>query len=125
MTLNPRKIVIAVLVLGVLVLIYLAYSRFGAGERIDLSTRDRFGAEIPASRPDLGEDDDTATGPVTPGTIRQTFFRHKDETGAIDREFGFDELLRQEGNQYEITKPYMRLFTPQFRCEEGSCASKG
>ena len=34
----------------------------------------------------------------------------------MDRDFGFEQLLHQQGNQWEITNPYMKLFFPTFQC---------
>jgi hypothetical protein len=104
------------MVLGALVFVYLAYTRLGGDERIDLSTRDRLGAAMPTGSAARYDGNAPKIGGVSVGTIKQTTFVHKNEFGVVDREIGFDTLLPQKGDQWEVTKPYMRLFMPQFRC---------
>ena len=35
----------------------------------------------------------------------------------VEREFGFEELLHQDGNDWEIEKPYVRVYRRGFKCE--------
>ena len=106
---------VGLVALGALLLVYLAYTRLGGAERIDLATRDPLGAAMPPT--DARYDSNAPRfGGTSVGAVRQTQFFHKNEQGVVDREFGFEELLHQQGDQWEITKPYMRLFTRHFRC---------
>lgn len=99
-----------------MILAYLAYMQTGGGPVMDMdardglvdSTRDR---RLSQSSGDMGQ-----IGGVGIGGIRQTRLFHTDHTGRIDREFGFEELLYTEGNQWVITNPYMRLFLGEVNC---------
>lgn len=116
MTANPRKLVIALLVLAPLLLIYLLYTRLDGGDDIDLTVRERVEDTRPRRATPPSDANTGRIGGIGVGTVRQTQFFHKNERGVVDREFGFDELLHRQGDQWEITKPYMRLFLPGFRC---------
>ncbi len=102
--------------LGGLLLVYLAYTRLGGAERVELAVRDRYGDAMPADNGVRYDGNAPKIGGASVGTVRQTQFFHKNEQGVVDREFGFEELVHQQGEQWEITKPYMRLFMQQFRC---------
>lgn len=103
------------MVLGALLLVYLAYTRLGGAERIDLTAGERLGG--PLAIEGLGDDGDPSGSGASSGTIRQTEFIHRNEHGVVDRRFGFDTLLRREGDQWEITKPYYTLSMAHFRCD--------
>lgn len=47
---------------------------------------------------------------------RQTQFVHRGLDGEVDREFGFEELLRSQRDQWIVAKPYMTLYDNDVRC---------
>ena len=114
---NQRKLAIGLVALGVLLLVYLAYTRWGGTERIDLDPGELFPNALPVDSASFYDGNTPKIGGAEVGTIRQTEFIHTREGGGVDRRFGFDTLLHREGDQWEITKPYYSLFMPQFRCD--------
>ena len=108
-----RQFVVGLLVLGVLVGVYWLYSRFGSP---------RTGATevtqvLPEPLADAGDDREIGTiAGVGVRRVQNTRFAHRNEFNEVDREFGFEELLHEEGDQWEITDPYMDLYFPKFRC---------
>ncbi|MHC4623760.1 MAG: hypothetical protein ACYS4W_07640 [Planctomycetota bacterium] len=51
------------------------------------------------------------------GTVRKSRFTEINKTtGKLEREFGFEALLHQEGNEWEIEKPYMNMYERDFKC---------
>jgi hypothetical protein len=61
---------------------------------------------------------DTAhVGPVSLGTLDMARFSTIDpKTKRLEREFGFERLLHEEGDQWEIEKPYMNIYRPELTC---------
>ncbi|MHC4740222.1 MAG: hypothetical protein ACYS9Y_15035, partial [Planctomycetota bacterium] len=43
-------------------------------------------------------------------------FEHRNKDGEVDRVLGFEELLHEEGDLWDIKKPYMNLFRRSFKC---------
>ena len=113
---NLRKFTIGFVVLGVMVLAYLAYMQMGGGPVMDIDARDGLVDSARESRLSPSSGDMGEIGGVGIGGMRQTHLFHTDHTGRIDREFGFEELLYTEGNQWVITNPYMRLFLGEVNC---------
>lgn len=113
---NLRKFAIGCVVLGAMVLAYLAYLQTSGAPVMDMDMRDQLvhptvdanGAEPGGS---VGR-----IGGVGIGGVKQMRLFHTDETGRIDREFGFEELLHTEGDQWIIMNPWMRLFLGGVNC---------
>ncbi len=116
MGLSRRKLAIGLVALVILMGVYLGYTRLAGTERIDLTVHEQFPNPLPTDSAVRSNGNAASVGGLSVDAIRQTEFRHKNDEGVVDREFGFETLLHQEGDQWEITKPYMRLFMPQFRC---------
>jgi hypothetical protein len=110
-----RKLVVGFLALGVLLGVFLLYTRMNDTPPVPRDVR--------AAPPELPTDDNAPEGQIgrVLGTdvrrVEQTQFFHTNEHSEVDREFGFEELLHKRGDQWEITRPYMRVFLPAFRCE--------
>jgi hypothetical protein len=110
-----RQLVIGLIALGVLLGVFLLYTRLNGTPPVALDVR--------AAPPELQTDADAGAERI--GTIfgtdvrrvEQTQFFHTNEHSQVDREFGFEELLHKRGDQWEITRPYMRVFLPAFRCD--------
>ncbi|MBN2447856.1 MAG: hypothetical protein JXO22_14080 [Phycisphaerae bacterium] len=115
MELNRRKLAVGLIVFGALVLVYLAYIRLGGAGRIDLTPRDQLGDAMLTGSAVRYDTNATRIAGAEVGAIQQTVFVHQTD-GVVDREFGFDTLLPQKGDQWKVTKPYMRLFMSGFRC---------
>ncbi|MCK5472480.1 MAG: hypothetical protein KAI59_00490 [Planctomycetes bacterium] len=55
-------------------------------------------------------------GDVGLESIRKAKYTHLNERKEIDREFGFEKLLYEEGDRWEIEKPYMNVLRHNFTC---------
>jgi hypothetical protein len=117
MGLNRRKLTIGLVALGILVLVYFAYTRLGGATRVDLGTGDAFLDAIPTDNADPFDSNTPMIGGVQVGAVLQTEFVHIGANGVPDRKFGFDTLLHKEGDLWETTEPYYSLFMPSFRCD--------
>ncbi len=116
MSATLRKLVVGLIALAALVGIFLLYTRASRTPAIiaDLTPRAPVSvADVNAAAPSAGG---TVLG-IDINRVEQTRFLHRNERNQVDRDFGFDQLLHQQGKQWEITKPYLKLFFPTFRCE--------
>ena len=111
-----RKFVIGLVVFGVLLALYVGYTRlsgtgpsgFGATEPLPIPEAEAF--EEPNGQ-------GGKIGPTEIVKIKETRFFHRGLDGRRDREFGFEVLLHKQGDRWKFTNPYMRLFLPKVRCE--------
>jgi hypothetical protein len=56
-------------------------------------------------------------GDVGVGIVKNARYTTLNAQKQIEREFGFQELLHQNGNDWEIEKPYMNIYRRNFNCE--------
>lgn len=57
-------------------------------------------------------------GDLQPGQIAMARYKVKDEkTGKVSRILGFERLLRQVGEDWELEKPYYKMIEKNFTCE--------
>ncbi|MGA2323217.1 MAG: hypothetical protein ABSG22_05155 [Sedimentisphaerales bacterium] len=56
-------------------------------------------------------------GDVGVGIVKNARYTTLNAQKQVEREFGFRELLHQDGNDWEIEKPYMNIYRRSFRCE--------
>jgi hypothetical protein len=55
-------------------------------------------------------------GGVGVGIIKNARYTTLNDQKQVEREFGFQELLHQDGNDWEIEKPYMNIYRKSFNC---------
>jgi hypothetical protein len=55
-------------------------------------------------------------GDVGVGIIKNARYTTLNARKQVEREFGFQELLHQDGNDWEIEKPYMNIYRKSFNC---------
>jgi len=55
-------------------------------------------------------------GDVGVGLIKNSRYTTLNAQKQVEREFGFEELLHQDGNNWEIKKPYMNIYRRSFNC---------
>jgi hypothetical protein len=71
---------------------------------------------------DFSDEEDKFKGEI--GRIGETgvvgmqnpIFVHRNKDGEVDRVLGFEELLHEEGDLWDIKKPYMNIFRRSFKC---------
>ena len=56
-------------------------------------------------------------GEVGVGVVRNARYITLNAQKQVEREFGFKELLHQDGNEWEIEEPYMTIYRRDFKCE--------
>lgn len=103
------------MVLAVLLGVYVLYTRLDSTPLIATGVTESLPGPVAETRTAAEAKVGTIAG-VGVRRVEQTRFFHTNERNEIDREFGFEQLLHEEGDQWEITHPYMVLILPSFRC---------
>ncbi|MFH1614768.1 MAG: hypothetical protein ABIG61_06765 [Planctomycetota bacterium] len=112
MLMGSRRVRIFIITFGAIALIYLVYTFVFSTPSIQID-RDfgSFGTEanIPDFDRELGQMGAARVGDVT--TARFT---------RADREFGFEKLLHESGDEWDLEKPFMKVFRPSFEYDISS-----
>jgi len=66
--------------------------------------------------PTLPSPEANSTGQMGSRDVERTRFVHWDIEGQIDREFGFEQLIREEGDRWTIAKPRLKQSAGKMRC---------
>jgi hypothetical protein len=111
-----RKFFIWLISLGVVFAIYLLVTRLGDIPEIDIDTSDKSADVIGDSNIDQPGGDIGKISNVGVGTIQKARYVDLNEEKQIDREFGFEKLLRQRDKHWEIEKPFMNIYRNNFKC---------
>jgi hypothetical protein len=97
--------------------IYLLYNRISKTPEIDYDSAEKLPGTV--SDANVGEHRSKVgtAGKVAVGKVRNAVYEHRNQkTKEIDRVFGFEELLNETGNEWEIQKPYLNYFQQDFNC---------
>jgi len=113
---DSRKFRVGLISLGAVLAAYLLYSLVSKTPPIEIDTGSELEDTIADTNiGDFGDEVGTIGG-VGVGTVRKAKYVHLNEQKQIDRELGFEKLLHEEGNEWEIEKPYMNIFQRNLNC---------
>ena len=113
MSFKSRKFYVWLISLGTVLVVYLLYSQLSETPQIKIDT----GAETTADSKSGGFDSEIGmVGDVGVGTVKVAKFITFNKNKSIDREFGFEKLLHETGDEWEVEKPYMNVFRRDFKC---------
>lgn len=112
-----RKILIGFASLGVVLGFYLLYIRTSKTPQIDT---DRAAKAIKATvdgnavdpNSEMGKIGDVGIGPVR----KARYVTLNEKTKEVEREFGFEKLLHEVGDVWELEKPYVNVYRRNFKC---------
>ncbi len=111
-----RKFVIGFASLCVVLAAYLLYSRVSSSPSIDTGQQ----VDVIKSAPDanaVGFDSVIGKiGDVGLGTVRKAKYITLNKDKQVEREFGFEKLLNEAGDIWDIEKPYMNIYRRNFKC---------
>jgi len=114
---KSRKFYVWGISLGAVLVIYLLYNRMSRTPEIDFNRTAEYTGAV--SEGNVGEADSKVgtIGKIGVGTVRRAEYEHRDKkTKKIDRVFGFDKLLHEQGSEWEVEKPYMNIFQRNLKC---------
>jgi hypothetical protein len=103
---NTRRVMIVGVSLVVLAVVYMLFT--GGGE----TQRGAGTEDVAVQQPDMTDASEKGgkVGPYNVGPVKQTEYTTRDEQKRIQRVFGFLELLHQTGDNWQLSKPYLKLY---------------
>jgi len=110
-----RTIIIGLISLAAVLAIYLLYSQVSKTPKISIekvaqSTDTQADSNVGDFDSEIGKIADVGIAALT-----KPVFQHL-KNGQVDREFGFEELLHQVKDEWEVEKPYINIYQPNFNC---------
>ncbi len=111
-----RKFYIGFISLAAVLVIYLLFSRLSKTPPIDTGTGAEFADAVADSN--LGGFDSKVgmLGDVGVETFQKAYFFTLNKNREVEREWGFERLLHEERDIWEIEKPYMNIYRRNFKC---------
>ena len=117
MNLKLRKLYVWLISLGVILVIYFLYNQLNKTPQINtdivqgesISSGDN--GNVIGSGGEIG-----MIGKVGVKAVQKARYLHLNADKQLDREFGFEKLLYERGNEWEIEKPFMNIFRPDIKC---------
>ncbi|MHC4122374.1 MAG: LptA/OstA family protein [Planctomycetota bacterium] len=111
---NPhiRKFVVMALSLGVMILLYLVYLRFSNTPPIPLQQQ----VQVADVNDEPAATEAAKIGNVGVERVEKARYPELDKNGRRVGEFGFEKLIHEMGNEWEIEKPYRNIYRPDFKC---------
>ena len=111
-----RKLFVWLVSLAAVVVIYLAVTRLGNTLEIDIDVSDESAAGFSDSNIGQFGDEIGKIGNVGVGSIQKPRYVDLNKDKQIEREFGFEKLLRQRDQHWEIEEPFMNIYRNNFKC---------
>ena len=111
-----RKFYIGFISLAAVLVIYLLFSRLSKTPPIDTGTGAEFADAVADSN--LGGFDSKVgmLGEVGVETIQKAKYINYNKNQEVEREWGFERLLHEVRDIWEIEKPYMNIYRRNFKC---------
>ncbi len=111
---KSRKFIIWLITSIAVLVIFLVYTRFNKTVPIEIDKGPKTQG-IVESYPD--EDIGQVSKGVGVGTVDVARFIDLDpQTKQVAREWGFEQLLHEQGQEWEINKPFMNIYRSNFKC---------
>lgn len=112
-----RKLLIGVVSLCAILGVYLLYSRVNESPMIETGGADQFVVSSPDANNAAADGGMGQIGDMGLGTVQKARYTTLNpKTKRLEREFGFEKLLHQAGDVWEIEKPYMNIYRPNLKC---------
>jgi hypothetical protein len=114
MFLHSRRFGVWLVSFLMVLVIYFIYNRLSRSPEISITSA------VPEGtlQPPEDYDGNTITGKVGNvgiGTVKNVRYTKVNPQKQVEREFGFESLLHQDGNDWEIEKPFYTIFGKQFK----------
>jgi len=111
-----RKFFVWLISLAAVLAIYLLYNQLSGTREIDIDTLLESTGAIADSNADQGDGEIGMIGDVGVSTVKKAIFTTLNKQKQIDREFGFEKLLHETADNWELEKPFMNIFRRDFIC---------
>jgi hypothetical protein len=113
---NSRKFRVWLISMGAVLALYLLYSLLSKTPRIEIDTGSDFTDTFADGNSDEFGDRVGKIGKFGIGDVQKAEYIHLNEQKQVDRILGFDRLLHQSSNEWEVKKPYMNVFSRDLGC---------
>lgn len=113
---NLRKCFIGLISLGGLLAVYLLYSQMSETPQIDMGMGGEFTDMVAESNVGEFGGEIGKIGDVEVIALKKPKFLHRNRNKEVDRELGFEELLYEIEDNWEVRKPYLNVYQPSFKC---------
>ncbi len=113
---KSRKLYIWIISLGVVLTVYLLYNLISKTPLYDIDSEYQLKEQLADSNIGWTGGEVGKIGDIGISTVQKFRYMHRNENKEVDREFGFEELLREEADQWEIKKPFMNIYQDSFKC---------
>jgi hypothetical protein len=114
MFLHSRRISVWLVSFLTILVIYFIYNRLSRTTEISTSSAVPEGTLLPPQDYD-GNTITGKVGNVGVGTAKNVRYTKVNAQKQVEREFGFESLLHQDGNDWEIEKPFYTIFGKRFK----------
>lgn len=111
-----RKLIIGFVSLAVVLVIFLLYSLISQTPQIDINTGAEFIDIIADSNITSPDSNIGMIGNVGVGTVQKAKYVTLNKNKQVEREFGFEKLLHEAQDIWEIQKPYLNVYQRSFKC---------
>ncbi|MHC4456666.1 MAG: LPS export ABC transporter periplasmic protein LptC [Planctomycetota bacterium] len=116
MEFNKRKLSVWLISLGAVIAVFLLYNLISQTPPIVIDTAEQLSGELTGTDAAPADTGIGKVGEVDVGTVQKAKYIRLHKNRQIDREFGFDTLLREAGNEWEVDKPYMNIYRRNLIC---------
>lgn len=116
MNFNSRKFFVWFISLGAMLSVYLLYNRVSQTAHIEIDTTAEYTNAVADSNAGGLDGEKGTIGDVGIGPVRIARFVDYNEDKTVKREFGFEKLLHEQGDEWEIEKPFMNIFRRNYEC---------
>ena len=113
---RSRKFYVWLISMGAVLVIYLLYNLISKTPPIDIDAEKKFTDTVADSNIGGFGGEGGRIGDVDVDSIRKAKYVDLNEQNQVDREFGFEKLLHDAGEEWDIEKPYMNIFRRSFKC---------
>ena len=125
---KSRKLFVGLISLAAVFAAYLLVTRLSDTAPIDIdAVSGPADGSVPAGRLDVDEssgDVGMVTDEVGVETVEMAEFITLNKQKQVERKFGFEKLLHEVDDEWEIEKPYMTIFRSNFKCHITAATGK-
>lgn len=111
MNFKSRKLRVGLISLATVLAVYLICSRLSKTPQIKIDTAAESAGVVDEFENGVGR-----VGDIGIGTVEVAEFITLNKNKEIDRKWGFKKLLHQEGNEWELEKPFMDIYRRNLKC---------
>lgn len=110
-----RKLIIGLISLAVLLAVYLLYIQINEPAQIDTEGTKQLSEIIADSNVGDFEGEIGKIENIGVAALKRPRYLHRNKNKQVDRELGFEELLKEEKGSWEVSKPYLNIYQSSFK----------